>query len=63
MVALGSRFITPTLTFNFVETEQERQTAREEVDLENLSVALLNVVDDTMQPESVSVWLREVADR
>jgi putative nucleotidyltransferase with HDIG domain len=32
LVALGSRFITPTLTFNFVETEQQRQAAREEVD-------------------------------
>ena len=34
-------------------------TVRDQVDLENLSLALLSVVDDTMQPESVSVWLRE----
>ncbi len=32
IAALGSRFITPTLTFNFVETEKQRQVAREEVD-------------------------------
>jgi hypothetical protein len=37
-------------------------TAREEVDLENLSLALLEVVDETIQPESASIWLRNVPE-
>jgi hypothetical protein len=35
---------------------------REEVDLEGLTRELLAVVDETMQPESVSVWLRELPE-
>ena len=34
-------------------------TVREEVDLESLSRELLNLVSETMQPESTSVWLKE----
>ncbi|MDX1437219.1 MAG: hypothetical protein R3335_10440, partial [Anaerolineales bacterium] len=34
-------------------------TVRDEVDLENLTKALLDLIDETMQPESVTVWLRE----
>jgi hypothetical protein len=33
--------------------------AREETDLDSLTAELLAVVDDTMQPESVTVWLKE----
>ena len=32
-------------------------TARDEVDMERLSAALLRVVDETMQPEKVSMWM------
>jgi len=32
---------------------------REEIDLENLSTELLGVVQDTMQPAQISLWLRE----
>jgi MFS family permease len=32
-------------------------TARDEVDMDQLNAALLQVVDETMQPESVSLWL------
>ena len=35
-------------------------TVREEVDLESLSLALLGVVDETMQPGHLSLWLKEV---
>jgi hypothetical protein len=31
-------------------------TARDEVELEKLTAALLGVVDETMQPENVSIW-------
>ena len=34
------------------------QTARDEVELEKLTYELLRVVDETMQPSSVSLWLR-----
>jgi len=34
-------------------------TARDETDLERLSAAMLQVVDETMQPEFVGLWLRE----
>jgi hypothetical protein len=34
-------------------------TARDETDLERLNAAMLQVVDETMQPEFVGLWLRE----
>jgi len=34
------------------------KTARDEVDMEKLTGALLGVVDETMQPEQASVWLK-----
>ncbi len=33
--------------------------ARDEIDLNDLTAELLRVVDETMQPESASLWLRE----
>mgnify|MGYP000539455788 CR=1 FL=1 len=38
------------------------QTVRDETDLEKLTARLLQVVDETMQPKSVSVWLRRTND-
>ncbi len=35
-------------------------TARDETDLDNLTGELLRVVDETMQPEFVGLWLRDV---
>src|SRR5581483_4813893 len=37
-------------------------TVRDETDLDKLSAELLNVVQETMQPKSVSVWLRKDTD-
>ena len=34
-------------------------TARDEVDMDQLNAALLQVVEQTMQPESVSLWLEQ----
>ena len=36
---------------------------REEIDLDSLSVELLTVVDQTVQPARVSLWLRPIATR
>ncbi len=36
-------------------------TARDEVDLEALTVALLGAVDESMQPERMSLWLKPAA--
>jgi len=38
-------------------------TARDETDLERLTAAMLQVVDETMQPEFVGLWLREPASQ
>ncbi len=38
---------------------QLAQTARDETDLDALLAELVRVVDETLQPEHVSVWLRE----
>ena len=34
-------------------------TARDEVDMDNLAAELLSVVEESLQPESVSVWLNQ----
>jgi hypothetical protein len=39
---------------------QFAQTARDEVDMEALQAELLRVVQETLQPESVSMWLKPV---
>jgi hypothetical protein len=38
---------------------QFASSARDEVDLDALAVELLRVVDETMQPRSLSLWIRE----
>ncbi len=38
-------------------------TARDEVDLQKLTEGLLDVVDETMQPTQVSLWLKKTDDR
>jgi len=38
-------------------------TARDETDLDKLTARLVEVVEETMQPESVTLWLRPTADR
>jgi hypothetical protein len=38
---------------------QFAQTARDETDLDALLAELVRVVDETLQPEHVSIWLRK----
>ena len=38
-------------------------TARDEVDMEKLAVALLDVVAETMQPEKISILIKSTADK
>ena len=38
-------------------------TARDETDLDRLTAELTRVIQETMQPEHVSVWLRPGDDR
>lgn len=37
-------------------------TVRDETDLEQLTAHLIQVVDETMQPTTVTMWLKEIAD-
>ncbi len=37
------------------------ETVHDETDLDALTAELVHVVDETLQPEGVSVWLRPVA--
>jgi len=39
--------------------EKFSQTVRDETDIDKLTAELVNVVQETMQPKSVSVWLRK----
>ena len=39
------------------------ETARDEVDLESLNRAILDVIEATVQPEQASLWLRPVAGK
>lgn len=38
-------------------------TARDEVELDMLTAELINVVQETLQPANVSVWLKKMDDR
>jgi hypothetical protein len=50
--------------YNVAQTlAQFAATARDEVDLENLTGTLLTVVQETMQPAHVSLWLRPAATK
>ena len=45
-----------------VTIERFSSELREEVDLDELTVHLIDVVEETMQPERISLWLRPVAE-
>lgn len=41
---------------------QFAQTVRDETDLDALTAELLRVIQETMQPQHVSVWLKPMMD-
>jgi hypothetical protein len=43
--------------------EQFAHTARDETDLDRLTAELLRVIQETMEPEHVSIWLRPAVER
>lgn len=43
--------------------ERFAATARDETDLEKLTAELLRVIQEAMEPESVSIWLKPATDR
>ena len=62
---LGARLVQNAIDKRFNRKKYDAQlvlqnfarAVRDETDLEKLSVELLNVVNETMQPKSVSLWL------
>jgi len=42
--------------------EKFAETVRDETDIDKLTAELVNVVQETMQPKSVSLWLKKTAD-
>jgi hypothetical protein len=42
--------------------EQFAATVRDETDLDALTAELLRVIQEAMEPEHVSIWLRPTAD-
>ena len=38
------------------------QTARDETDMDKLAAALVQVVEETVQPVQVSLWIKPTAD-
>lgn len=43
--------------------EKFAETVRDETDIDKLTAELVNVVQETMQPKSVSVWLKTEGKR
>jgi hypothetical protein len=39
------------------------ETLRDEVDLETLKANLVNVVQDTLEPSSIRIWIKEPSER
>ena len=68
-VDVGPRFAEEARRIHYGEAEErairgqatsdEAESLRDEVDIEHLQAALVSVVEETMQPESVALWLRD----
>jgi hypothetical protein len=43
--------------------ERFAQTARDEVELEALTAEMVRIVEETMRPDAVGVWLKPAAHR
>jgi hypothetical protein len=55
--AIDRRFFRPR--YNAAQAlSRFARTARDEVELDALTLELLHVVDETMQPESLGLWFR-----
>jgi len=61
MLALGLFVVSIPARYEQLRRVSAAATARDETDLDRLTARLVEVVQETMQPEHVSLWLKPTA--